>query len=201
MDRVDNLDVFINCPFTPDYKDKFYALIYCIVRCGFKPRCSREVFDNATNRIDAISKIIKECNYGIHDISETSLDTKNGLPRFNMPLELGLFMGAIKFAETPISNKKALILDIEPYRYQKFISDISGQDISVYDATVNGLIDTVSRWLRNYKNTAPGGALISREYEEYNTNIPQLCAASGLDVNELTYSDQLRYMTEWIVSD
>jgi hypothetical protein len=34
--------------------------------------------------------IISGCKYSIHDLSRTELDKTTRLPRFNMPLELGL---------------------------------------------------------------------------------------------------------------
>lgn len=53
-----------------------------------------EINDAGDQRIDKINNIIKECKIGIHDISRTELDDHSNLPRFNMPLELGLFLGA-----------------------------------------------------------------------------------------------------------
>ncbi len=49
------------------------------------------------------------------------------LPRFNMPLELGIFLGAKRFGSQKQKQKNGLILDREKYRYQSFCSDIAGQ--------------------------------------------------------------------------
>jgi hypothetical protein len=49
-----------------------------------------------------------------------------------MPLELGLFLGARHWERGKI-KKIALILDLEPHRYQIFCSDIAGQDIQVQE--------------------------------------------------------------------
>jgi len=57
------------------------------------PRCALEVQDSSENRLKKILRIIGECQFAIHDISRTDLDKKHQLPRFNMPFELGLFMG------------------------------------------------------------------------------------------------------------
>ena len=46
-------------------------------------------------RVDKIYDLISESNYGIHDISRVTLDHVHRLPRFNMPLELGLWLGAV----------------------------------------------------------------------------------------------------------
>jgi hypothetical protein len=94
---VNPRDVFINCPFSADYRDHFRAIVYTVVRSGFTPRCARERDDAGEVRYEKICRIIKDCAYGIHDISMTELDADTGLPRFNMPFELGLFLGATKF--------------------------------------------------------------------------------------------------------
>jgi hypothetical protein len=90
-------DVFINCPFDEDFAQGFRALVFAVRACGFRARCAREVDDGSETRLDKIYRIIEQSRYGIHDISRTELDTWNGLPRFNMPLELGVFLGAKRF--------------------------------------------------------------------------------------------------------
>jgi hypothetical protein len=68
------------------------------------------------------------------DLSRTELH--EDLPRFNMPLELGIFLGAKKYGNEQNNNKACIIFDREQYRYQKFISDISGHDIKSIAAPV-----------------------------------------------------------------
>jgi hypothetical protein len=86
--------VFINCPFDPKYKTIFNAIVFAVYDAGFYPRCAFELGDASENRLQGIVRIIVECQYGIHDISRTDRDHKNGLPRFNMPLELESFLAA-----------------------------------------------------------------------------------------------------------
>ncbi len=93
--------VFINCPFSPDYQDQFNAIVFAVVRSGFVARCARENDDGAEVRLEKICRIIKDCPLGIHDISKTEADPNTSLPRFNMPFELGLFLGAKKFGGKP----------------------------------------------------------------------------------------------------
>ena len=64
-------------------------------RVAVLPCCHdhRELDDGGQTRIDKIFALIEQCRYGIHDLSPTELDAVNNLPRFNMPLELGLFLG------------------------------------------------------------------------------------------------------------
>jgi hypothetical protein len=55
--------------------------------------CALEDDDAGEFRLSKIERIIEECKFGIHDLSAVALDVATGLPRFNMPLELGLFLG------------------------------------------------------------------------------------------------------------
>ena len=121
-------DVFINCPFDLEYNPTFRALVFAIYACGFRPRSALELDDGGQTRIEKLFNLIDACRYGIHDLSRTELDAKHGLPRFNMPFELGIFLGAKRFGAGQ-KAKRALILDIDRYRYQKFISDLAGMDI------------------------------------------------------------------------
>ena len=106
-------DVFINCPFDEHYESTFRALIFTIFACGFRPRSARELDDGGQTRIDKLLNIIGDCRYGIHDLSRTELDEHNQLPRFNMPLELGIFLGAKRYGGKAQRQKRTLILDIQ----------------------------------------------------------------------------------------
>ena len=101
-----NDNVFINCPFDPVYKPLFDAMVFAVHDCGFIPRCALEEEDASQVRIDKIYEIIADCRYGIHDISRIELDEPSGFPRFNMPLELGIFLGAKKFGSETQKGKK-----------------------------------------------------------------------------------------------
>jgi len=95
--RLRNRDVFINCPFDPGYRPVFDAITFAVSYLGFIPRCSLEEDDAAEIRLSKIERIIEECRFGINDLSAVTLDATTGLPRFNMPLELGLFFGCKRF--------------------------------------------------------------------------------------------------------
>ena len=60
--------------------------------------------------------------------ARTALDDANALPRFNMPLELGIALGCKAYSPDCV-DQSLLIFDSEQYRFQKFVSDLSGQDI------------------------------------------------------------------------
>jgi hypothetical protein len=106
--------------------------VFTVSVCGFVPRCSLEHDDASQVRLEKIYRLIGSSSFGIHDISRTELDGENHLPRFNMPLELGFFLGAKQFGAGRHRSKRCLILDRDRYRFQKFISDIAGQDIKAH---------------------------------------------------------------------
>lgn len=153
-------------------------------------------------RLDKICRIIADCPYGIHDISKTEPDIASGLPRFNMPFELGLFFGAKQFAAKH-RRKKILVLDRERYRYQQFISDIAGQDIHAHDGDVERLIMEVAAWLRDElrEPRIPGGRVIAGEYGRFQLIAPRLCETKQLDPSEITFNDFCAVVVEWLAAE
>jgi len=119
--------VFINCPFDSRYLPLLHAVTFAVLDCGFFARSALEVEDGGEVRIRKLMRIIRESRYGIHDISRVQLDSRNRLPRFNMPLELGLFLGAQEFGAREQRTKRSLILDRDRYRYQRFCSTSRGR--------------------------------------------------------------------------
>ncbi len=197
----DTLDVFLNCPFDADYEAMFNAALFAVEDCGYRVRCSLEQDDSGRTRIDRIVMIIGECPLGIHDISRTELNER-GLPRFNMPFELGLFLGAARLGTAKQKRKVTLILDREPYRFQQFLSDIAGQDISSHGGDPVGLMTQVRNWLnaQTADRTLPGGTALQQRYAAFNNDLPTMAKTVDLDPRELTYADRLTLMAEWLES-
>ena len=194
--------VFINCPFDGEYQPLFEALVFAVHDCGFVARCALEAEDGSQVRIDKIEEIIGGCRFGIHDISRTELDATWGLPRFNMPLELGLFLGAKRYGTGKQRTKLCLILDREPYRYQKYCSDIAGQDIRSHDGDPYEPVRLVRNWLRNATADSeivlPGGALMIARYKSFQRDIREACAGLRLDRDELLFNDFIVLIVAWL---
>jgi hypothetical protein len=190
--------VFINCPFDEHYEKLLYALIFAIHDCGFVARCALEASDSGKVRFTKILDIIRQCRFGIHDISRTEL-SRNGLPRFNMPLELGLFLGAKEFDKR--REKVCLVLDRKNFRYQKFCSDIAGQDIQAHNLKVGAAIEAVRDWLqtnRKSRKTIPGGTTICQRYRRFLRKLPTLCQAARLNKDKLIFVDRQNLVIGWI---
>ena len=192
--------VFINCPFDAQYKPLFEGIVFAVYNCGLKPRCALEVDDASEVRIDKVFNIIAECKYGVHDISRTEATAASGLPRFNMPLELGMFLAAKRFGVGKQKQKVCLILDSTPYRYQQFISDIAGQDIQVHRNSAQEAITVVRNWLRGVSGSTvlPGGMEIYRRFQQFEQDLPGLCAKLRLQRDELTFIDSASIISDWL---
>lgn len=191
--------VFINCPFDSRFKPIFDCIVFTVALCGFRPRCTLQIDDASQTRIEKIFAIIEECRFGIHDLSRTELDRVNRLPRFNMPLELGMFLGVKRSGSFSQRRKSCLVLDCEKYRFQKFISDIAGQDIRAHNLEPARAISAVRDWLGTSSGTVlPGGAEIFRQYRRFMKEMPVFCRKGQVRQSELTFADFLNFAMEWL---
>ena len=183
-----NKNVFINCPFDDDYLPIFNAILFTVHRCGFVLRCSKEFGESSTIRIQNIIGLIEQSQYSIHDLSRVS--AMGDLPRFNMPLELGVCIGAIAFGQKSHKSKKYLILEKDRYRFQQFISDLSGQDIQNHNNDYKDAIKAVRNWLSSLTSeTVPSPSIIITEYDDFLNNLPALCQENRWLPNELTFKN------------
>jgi hypothetical protein len=200
--RLRRKHVFINCPFDGTYKPIFYAIVFTVYDIGFVARCALEADDAGEFRLSKIVRIIEDCPYGIHDISSVKLGAGTKLPRFNMPFEVGLYLGC-KFFGTEVQKKKgSLIIDSEPYRYRTSFSDISGQDIHSHEGKPEVAISVVRNWLANVSKTGalPGGAEIAGRYRRFTRDLPKICKNLKRLPKDLTFLDFSETVEIWLKS-
>lgn len=202
--------VFINCPFDSDYQRLSDALVFAVYDCGYIPRCALEAQDGGQARIEKIYAIISQCRFGIHDISRTESDASRSgekLPRFNMPLELGVFLGAKRYGNKRQRDKVCLVLDRDRYRYQQFCSDIAGNDIEAHDNNPQTAVTVVRNWLskrgdqvREKLLPSDSGSVLFKRYEEFLRDLPALCVTPPLHLNprELTFADYTFCCEAWL---
>lgn len=160
-----------------------------------------ELDDGGQTRIDKLYGIIGECRYGIHDLSRTELDDINQLPRFNMPLELGLFLGAKRFGGPKQSAKRLLVFDVESYRYQRFISDLSGMDIHGHGGDAVTALRQTRDWLANVsRRLLPSADRVARLFQSFTADLPTLAADLEFDPANVPYVDFERMVVGWLLS-
>jgi len=174
------------------------AISFTIVSCGFEPRCALGTVDSSELRFDKICSLVETCQFGVHDLSRTELN-EQGLPRFNMPFELGLFLGCKRFGGGPHSWKSALVLDREPYRYQKFISDLSGVDPEAHWGQTHIAVEKVRHWLRSTTHRLlPSPAHITHQLTQYKVDLPELCHSLSGHPDGLFFRDEVHLMHQWL---
>lgn len=193
-------NVFLNCPFDGPYSHMFEAIAFAVFDCGFFLRCALETEDAGQVRMEKIFEIIGDCRFGINDLSRTCLDSATGLPRFNMPFELGIFLGARRYGQRRQQEKCCLILDREKYRYQIFLSDISGQDIREHGDNPMDAIRIVRNWLRNFSQQTgiPGGKVMGERYQAFRAELPEMCHEARISEDEMTFADYTAFVFQWL---
>ena len=193
-----NKCVFINCPIDEAYRPLFRAITFTVIRCDYVPRCALEEDDASELRLAKIFRLIGECRFGINDLSRTQSD--RGLPRFNMPLELGIFLGAKYFGGHGQDRKVSLTFERNPHSYERFISDLKGQDIVAHRNDPEFVVRKIRDWLstNSQRRSLPGGHVLWRDYVKFSKWLPAKCQKVGFRLVDLTFDDYARLAYLWL---
>lgn len=198
-------NVFINCPFDNVYEPLFNAIVFAVHDMGFRPKSAKDESNAGNTRFNKIQGLIEECRYSIHDISRTDMEIATGLPRFNMPLELGLDLGCKRYGKPYHQEKVLLVLDVERFRYRDFISDIAGQDVEAHRADEGEVIKAVRNWLRLEVDPklviTPSGKVIRERYIRFQATLPSICHKLAWDIDDLPFSDFSWAVADWIIKN
>ena len=134
--RKPRADVFLNVPYDKPFQNLCLAYISGISAFGLVPRATLEIPANI-RRLDRILKLIRGCQYSVHDLSRVELDAKRPpTPRFNMPFELGL---CVAWARTATKTHSWFVYESKAWRLSKSLSDLDGTDPYIHMRTVNGV--------------------------------------------------------------
>lgn len=194
-------NVFINCPFDDEFKPLLKALVFELLYLGFNPQLSQTV-SSGSIRVNQIKNLIKNSKFGIHDLSRSKAMEENELPRFNMPYELGLDVGAAEYGGKKLKSKRILILETERFHYQKVLSDIAGQDIENHNDDPKTLVTKVRNWFsNNFQNrTISGPSEIWIAYnqflEDLNSNLSEKYTDD--EISEMPIGDFIKFSKGWI---
>jgi len=196
--RTPNRLVFINCPFDSDYKPLLEAIVFAVYACDFTPKCALEVIDSGYNRLTKILDLIDLCDFSLHDISRTELNS-HGLPRFNMPFELGLALGR-KSSKRQGGSTRLLVVDREPHRYLEFLSDLRGCDPLAHGDDPSTAITKVRDWLSSSQKDRPlnGPKHLLEWFSRFIKDLPGICEECGLDRHNLSFSDLVFSVRYWL---
>lgn len=197
-------NVFINCPFDQDYLPLARALVFSLLKLGFEPRIATERADSGEVRIGKIRELIQISRFSVHDLSRMEPMKPEDLPRFNMPFELGLDLGCRYYGNARQRGKRCLILERDRYRYQKVLSDISGNDIRAHQNDRECLIRELRNWFFvSTGDTLPAADQVWTQYNLFQTDLRislQQLGYSDRDVQALEMAEYIRYAKNWLTS-
>lgn len=194
-------DVFVNCPFDPAYQKIFDAIVFAVAACGYRVRSALEVEDSGELRLTKIIRLIEQSKLSIHDISRVSLDKKTGLPRFNMPIELGIALGMKHLGRKALRQHKLLVLDTERFRYRNSASDLAGVDIREHGGQPQAAIGAVRGFLANHASGfLATDDVIQALYGTFEQQLPAMAKAANQSVAKLSFGDRLRHIEEFLNS-
>ena len=142
--------------------------------------------DHRALRFDKLRRLIADSDHGIHDLSRIE-NSDAGLPRFNMPFELGLYLGANRFGGPVQRKKTALIMVTEPFRLPVFLSDLSGNDPQAHYGRVDDVIRIVRKYLhaRPEGRPLPGATRMLAEFNRFKSALPKLAHELQLELHEI----------------
>ena len=198
------LNVFVNCPFDDDFKGCFEALIFTVAASGYRVRCALEENNAGNIRYDKLCLLIADSDKSVHDLSRVELNPL-GFPRFNMPFELGLCLGAKRFGGKKYSAKSALVMIREPYKLPIYLSDVAGSDPDPHYDKPEEVIRIVRRYLHQRPDGTqlPGAAHILDEFNRFKTSLPVMAASLKIADNELDpfrdYRDYTALLAEFLL--
>jgi hypothetical protein len=173
---------------------------------GYQVRCALEEDDAGDVRFDKLCELIADCDRTIHDLSRTAAGV-DGLPRFNMPFELGLMMGAKRYGGGRQRAKRAVIMVAEPFIMPRFLSDLSGNDPRAHHNDSRNVIRIVRDHLHADPagERLPGAAHMADLLDEFRDDLPDLATAANLTLEEVdpyrgyrNYMDMLRSFRDTI---
>jgi hypothetical protein len=196
-------DVFINCPFDDAFRPLFESILFTITASGYIARCALEEENGADIRLDKLCKIIEQCPRSIHDLSRIPLNGGE-LPRFNMPFELGLTIGAKKFGPKSFRDRSAVIMVKEPYILPAYLSDLGGNDPHAHHDEVRSVIRIVRSYLSKGPSGAPlpGPAMLESHLIRFQTQLPIMAAKEGIAQDELdafgAYKDYEYFLSAYL---
>jgi|EndMetStandDraft_8_1072994.scaffolds.fasta_scaffold02352_8 hypothetical protein len=174
--KRDPLAVFVNAPFDPAYDPMLEALVFTVFASGYRARCALEVNDSGDIRLDKLVRLIGQSTRSIHDLSRIKpTDGGNDLPRFNMPFELGMAMGAKRFGPSRKSDSIKIMV-AEPYKLPEYLSDLGGNDPDAH----HNQPPKVIRIVRDFLHTAPNGkplpgpTKLVATFDEFKSKLPAI---------------------------
>ncbi|HTF68589.1 MAG TPA: hypothetical protein VK638_38515 [Edaphobacter sp.] len=125
--------VFLNIPYDGPFESLYLAYIVGLTQLGLNVTATLAV--PKQGRLETIIGLIERSNFSIHDLSR--IEVSRGIPRFNMPLELGI---ALYRSKTTKGQHQVHIFESKRYRAQRSTSDVNAIDPMIHFGRPKGLM-------------------------------------------------------------
>ena len=147
--------VFLNIPYDAAFESLYLAYIVGLTQLGLHINAALAVRNQG--RLETIINLIERSDFSIHDLSR--IEASRGVPRFNMPVELGL---ALYRSHVVKGKHGVFIFESRRYRAQRSTSDVNSIDPQIHGGTPKGLMAGLRNLFRQ-----PGDA----------TTVPEMLAS------------------------
>jgi len=199
-------NVFINCPYDEDYFPLLRPILFVIYFAGLTPRLALERMNSGEARINKIAELVRDSRYAIHDLSRLQADNAGDYFRMNMPFELGLDVGCRLFGGDEFQEKCCLILEGQPYGYQRALSDMSNSDLAAHHNDPMKALVKVRHWLVTQVGVGlPGPSALIDTYTDFHAWTFRQLIANGFseeDAKEdVPIPELMQYMRDWVASN
>jgi hypothetical protein len=124
-------------------------------------------------RLETIIDLIDQSDFSIHDLSRIQLSS--GIPRFNMPVELGL---ALYRSRVTNGRHRVYIFESRRYRAQRSTSDVNGIDPQIHGGTPKGLMAALRNIFRQKGDVTTVPEMLA-SYRVLKQKLPELRRNAG----------------------
>jgi len=125
--------VFLNIPYDAQFEELYLAYIVGLTQLGLKINAALALPNQ--DRLKRIVGLIEKSDVSIHDLSR--IESSSGIPRFNMPLELGL---ALFRSHVTRGRHRVFVFEKKAYRVQRSTSDVNGIDPQIHKGRPKGVM-------------------------------------------------------------
>ncbi len=172
--------------------------------CNLKPRCALQASNSGTIRIEKIVELIRGARWGIHDLSDLR-DGPHEAPHFNMPLEYGLFFGALRFGGKTHRDKSSLLLVRDVDAFRRTCSNLGGVDPVAHAGDPHEAIKAVRDWvkteMRQEADKIDFFAAMRDRYDRFAVFLARFCVENSETPDGLSFNDYCEIVSQWLIRD
>ncbi len=163
--------VFLNIPYDSDFEDLYVAYIVGLTQLGLRIHVALAVPNQG--RLATIIELIEQSEFSVHDLSR--VEVSHGVPRFNMPVELGL---ALYRSHATKGKHSVFIFEAKAHRAQRSTSDVNALDPHIHNGTPKGLMNALRNIFRQPGDVTTVPEMLA-SYRVVKRKLPELRRNAG----------------------